>query len=392
MTDNLLALLKAVSKARLTPREIYSVQKQLVDRISQFEKLIARVSARISRCSARKGSGEEIQRLRKLKEDLGWHRASYRLIGDTLLFRFVPSYLARRLNNNTDPGWLFKKKGLKLEMSTAKAIANNGDVAILADTTHCLRVGDILAIGKKRFALIEMKSGGKTKDEDQLRREARQRRRLELTLQLLHGTFPGLVTVEAGSGKSYWSIAEAMLRRALKSPQFKKVEPGQFLCAFRHSDNERASKLIGRKIQVSALIAPLSDRVKEHPTIEPFTLHLPPFLARKIISGELGLWTLIDIPFLTRKMAAIGLEPVIHNNVIHQFRAKDGYLMASTYQLLTVSFCLRSLKDIVLSYKASLKEYAKFPSSAGQTLDPATLEDLKLLGREIPDELMRRIQ
>lgn len=390
--DQLLGLLKRARRKSLTPADCYELQRDLVSAIIRVERFIRNCTKNITRLSQKKGNSERLAALKSLRSDLEWHRASLRLVGDTLVYRFAPQHLVRRLYNRSDPGWLLGKKGTKFELKSARQLMRRGEFAFLADATHCIRAGDIFSVSKDGGRLIEIKSGGKIKDAAQIEREGRQLRRLELRDALLAESLPGFTAIEAGTGKEYWKLAEAMLRGARSSPKLKSVEPGLKYAAVHSKAGDKFEKKLGPYFRESKyLIGQVSRRVNEMAIVEPFTLFLAPAIARQLVSGKLELFTIIDFEFVTREFAKIGIQPVLQNNVLTHFRATAGDAVLDTYLLDTVGHACRSLADVMHCY-GQLMAAHNDPQTAivkGAQIDPKLMETLALLDMKVPEEMKR---
>lgn len=376
----------------ITPKSCYELQRDLVAEIIRIERLIRKCSEKLAEVSRRKGNAERAAELRSLRSDLEWHRAALRLVGDTAVYRFVPQHLVRRVFNPSDPGWLLGKKGTKYELASARDLMRLGEFAFVADATHCIRAGDIYSVGMSGDRLIEVKSGKGAKDLAQLEREQRQRKRLELRDALLKESLPGFSAIEAGTGKSYWRVAESMLRAAGTGPKLKTLEPGLKYAAVAAKDADKIEKKLGPLFQERKyLIGHLSRRVNEMAIVPPFTLFLSPSIARKVIAGKLELVTIIDMDFVRAEMGKIEVEAVIQNNTLTHFRTTAGDAIVDTHLLDTAGHACRSLADVLECYRqlmAAHRDLATY-TSKGATIGPQLMNTLALLDVKVPEEMKR---
>lgn len=392
MADQLLALLKRARQRSIKQEDCYRLQRDLVAEIIKIERFIRKCSDRLAKVSATKGAAEKVTELRGLRSDLEWHRASLRLVGDTLVYRFIPPHLVRRMFNASDPGWLLGKKGTKFELMSVRDLARKGEFAFLADATHCIRTGDVFSFGKEGGRLVEVKSGKGVKDQKQIEREQRQRKRLELRGGLLNESLQGFSAIEAGTGKSYWALAESMLRAAGTGPKLRTVEPGLRYAAVSSKDVAKAEKKLGPFYrQRKYLIGHLSRRVNEMAIVEPFPLYLSPAIARKVISGRLELITLIDFDLVRSELAKIGVEPVMQGATLTHFRSTAGDAFIDSHLLDTAGHACRSLADVLECYRQLMAAHRN-PQTAetkGMRIGPQLMERLALLDMKVPEEMKR---
>jgi hypothetical protein len=170
----LLQLIADVRRLKRAPNDVrlcLIIQERLIVSIRRLERRyrsktlvlkVSRTALNISGLSkaARQEGKLNIDQLCKLLEGLRDLMFIYRMVGDAIAYIYLDRYDIKPLSIKESPGFLTKKKGLRLELYFVRTALRRGRVAILNDLTNCLRYADITLPkknGKADFA--EVKSG-----------------------------------------------------------------------------------------------------------------------------------------------------------------------------------------------------------------------------------------
>jgi hypothetical protein len=167
-------LIADVWRLKRAPNDVrlcLTVQERLIVSISRLERRyrsktqalktlrIALNTAAVPKAARQEGK-LNIDKLSELLEDLRDLMFVYRMVGDAIACIYLDRYDIKPLSIKESPGFLTKKKGLRLELNFVRTALRCGRVAILNDLTNCLRYADITLPkknGKADFA--EVKSG-----------------------------------------------------------------------------------------------------------------------------------------------------------------------------------------------------------------------------------------
>jgi hypothetical protein len=196
------SLLRAVNSAE-NADQLWAVQRQLSHALEVEEAIITKRRRQASHLARGKKnhahsefrSIDRIQRYQRLISTCRWneerhlsHRGAVLYLGDTLAFKLLPEHHINVLCQNGRPGFFARKKGRKLEVQAGEFAVSHGDLALLHDLTHCLRIGDLTFV-KDGFppALVEFESGRRYSPRHHRRKE-RQHERLRLVGKVLNGS------------------------------------------------------------------------------------------------------------------------------------------------------------------------------------------------------------
>ena len=134
---------------------------------------------------------KECERARKKDRDddcTWWHMHLLRCLGDTLAWRLLHSHTIRQLAKNTGHPPYLTDQGDAFDhtLEVATDIAKEGRPVLIADLTHCLRIGDLVVpTDPEEPELIECKRSGRAKAFSLQGRRGRQIARMEKTLEYL---------------------------------------------------------------------------------------------------------------------------------------------------------------------------------------------------------------
>jgi hypothetical protein len=383
--------LRRATANRLNCRQLFSIQRELRHDIIRLEREIQKIPARIT--AIQKSNSTRKRELLERLEDRRWilkrSRAALLLIGDTLVYRHIPAEFVRALHANREPGFLAGKAGGANEVRILRSLALTNNRAFLADTTNCIRVGDIYGYGSRGPFSIEVKSSRSPSSiEDP--REKRQLLRQEAATRVIEGTFPGYSRATAEVKiRDHWGTIRNILNKAKQRPVFRTIEPGLFYAAMRNVDDVSPTPLKFKKLRPGPLIfGLLSERLKpEYGGLRPFTLELPTAQSYEIVASKIFLTTFIDMDYLQGRLATVGVS-------LH--KAKNGFWLDgvgpsgaqysfSPHHIHQVSFAGASLDGAIAAYAKCVQvanaHFAKPPASEDARIAD---EQKRLLGGSWP--------
>jgi hypothetical protein len=150
-------LIADVRRLKRTPKDArlcLAVQERLIARIRRLERRY-RAKTRVLRVlrtslntgglskATRQEGKLAIGQLSELLEDLRDLMFVYRMVGDAIAHIYLDRYDIKPLAIKESPGFLTKKKGLRLELYLLRAALRRGHIAVLNDLTNCLRYADV---------------------------------------------------------------------------------------------------------------------------------------------------------------------------------------------------------------------------------------------------------
>src|SRR6185312_15874807 len=93
-------------------------------------------------------------------DDIDWHIHLLRCCGDSLVWRLLHPHAIRQLSKNQPRRPTLANQGTAFDWTLAKAreVAEAGRPVLVADLTHCIRIGDlVVATDPERPELVECK-------------------------------------------------------------------------------------------------------------------------------------------------------------------------------------------------------------------------------------------
>ncbi len=81
-----------------------------------------------------------------------------RSIGDALVYLYIPKWPINALASKENAGFLSGKSGFRVEQRILMSLFKLGGIGILCDLTNCLRYGDIIAVTRRGYSIIEAKA------------------------------------------------------------------------------------------------------------------------------------------------------------------------------------------------------------------------------------------
>ena len=300
-------------KDNLDYKSFLEIQLELIKRIIKTERRISKL---------RNERPKPLNKIKEAKE----RRSLLKLLGTTIawiLLEFDRPYI-RTFATGHDPGFIYGKKGLKLELLALKsAFEYENHAAILHDITNCLRIGDLSIIGPQGILTLELKLRKEKRKMD--RRERRQKRKAEIIREFYDkGISTKIISgwkivrhLSKKRDKHNWSEICAVIEEAIKNGYgIRIVDKCLIYFAFK---NEILGDVLSRYIKLFRdpyfMFGCLDRHIVGLPSIMPFTCFEIPFQHKeKLFFKEVNLCVILDINSLSRILEENGFHCKILKN------------------------------------------------------------------------------
>lgn len=246
-------------------------------------------------------------------------------IGDALAFTYMDKWEIKPMAAKEAPGFLTRKKGLRLELRVLRMAFEFGHVAILNDLTNSLRYGDLMCIFRGRYGqwkILEVKSGRQTSGRVHRQKEKADKLVNYLAADEVTGLYPsqGQLPMRRVSLQSdevhYRHELNDLIERAYEQGFcFQQMESGLYYLVTTKQEPlmwRQVLDAIGRRPSFCFI---LNQLIPPTCGYYPLTLTIRnPIALFDFFNGALGIYVFVDCAAISKKLESLGWTVILQPN------------------------------------------------------------------------------